>query len=88
VCPLYLGGDRGYSIAGGDWHRTHAAAEHHQSDGARRGTQLDAAGRLPPRGGERTHLRRVHFRTSTEVGTDMGKKLGEFVAAKYLQPLK
>jgi hypothetical protein len=30
----------------------------------------------------------VHFRTSTEVGTDMGKKLGEFVAAKYLQPLK
>lgn len=30
----------------------------------------------------------VHYRTSTEVGTDMGKKIGEFVVAKYLQPLK
>ena len=30
----------------------------------------------------------VHYRTSTEVGTEMGKKLGQLVAAKYLQPLK
>ena len=30
----------------------------------------------------------VHYRTSTEVGTDMGKKLGQLVAAKYFQPLK
>ena len=30
----------------------------------------------------------VHYRTSTEVGTEMGKKLGELVAAKYLQSLK
>jgi hypothetical protein len=30
----------------------------------------------------------VHYRTSTEVGTDMGKKLGRLVAAKYFQPLK
>jgi hypothetical protein len=27
----------------------------------------------------------VHYRTSTEVGTDMGKKIGEFAAAKYLK---
>lgn len=30
----------------------------------------------------------VHYRTSTEVGTDMGKKIGELVAAKYFQPSK
>ncbi|MGE0822946.1 MAG: vanadium-dependent haloperoxidase [Candidatus Binatia bacterium] len=30
----------------------------------------------------------VHYRTSTEVGTDMGKKLGQLVAAKYFQPAK
>jgi hypothetical protein len=30
----------------------------------------------------------VHYRTSTEVGTAMGKKIGEWVAAKSLQPLK
>jgi hypothetical protein len=30
----------------------------------------------------------VHYRTSTEVGTDMGKKLGQLVAAKYFQPRK
>ena len=30
----------------------------------------------------------VHYRTSTEVGTDMGKKIGQLVAAKYFQPLK
>ena len=30
----------------------------------------------------------VHYRTSTEVGTAMGKKIGEWAAAKYLQPLK
>ncbi len=28
----------------------------------------------------------VHYRTSTEVGTDMGKKIGKLVAAKYFQP--
>ncbi|NOT56936.1 MAG: vanadium-dependent haloperoxidase [Deltaproteobacteria bacterium] len=30
----------------------------------------------------------VHYRTSTEVGTEMGKKIGQLVAAKYFQPLK
>jgi len=30
----------------------------------------------------------VHYRTSTEVGTDMGKKLGQLMAAKYFQPRK
>ena len=30
----------------------------------------------------------VHYRTSTEVGTAMGKQIGELVAAKYLRPLK
>jgi hypothetical protein len=30
----------------------------------------------------------VHYRTSTEVGTAMGKKVGEWAAAKSLQPLK
>jgi len=30
----------------------------------------------------------VHYRTSTEVGTDMGKKIGQLVAAKYFQSLK
>jgi hypothetical protein len=30
----------------------------------------------------------MHYRTSTEVGTDMGKKLGQLVAAKYFQPPK
>jgi hypothetical protein len=30
----------------------------------------------------------VHYRNSTEVGTEMGKKLGEWVASKYLQPVK
>jgi hypothetical protein len=30
----------------------------------------------------------VHYRTSTEVGTDMGKKIGQLVAAKYFQPRK
>jgi membrane-associated phospholipid phosphatase len=30
----------------------------------------------------------VHYRTSTEVGTAMGKQVGELVAAKYLRPLK
>ena len=28
----------------------------------------------------------VHYRTSTEVGTAMGKQIGELAAAKYLQP--
>jgi hypothetical protein len=27
----------------------------------------------------------VHYRTSTDVGTDMGKKIGEFAALKYLK---
>lgn len=27
----------------------------------------------------------VHYRNSTEVGTDMGKKIGEFTASKYLK---
>jgi hypothetical protein len=30
----------------------------------------------------------VHYRNSTEVGTAMGKKVGELAVAKYLQPLK
>jgi PAP2 superfamily len=30
----------------------------------------------------------VHYRNSTEVGSAMGKKIGELVAAKYLQPGK
>jgi hypothetical protein len=30
----------------------------------------------------------VHYRTSTEVGTEMGKKIGKLVAAKYFPPLK
>jgi hypothetical protein len=30
----------------------------------------------------------VHYRTSTEVGTAMGKKIGEWAAAKSLRPLK
>ncbi|MEO8573539.1 MAG: vanadium-dependent haloperoxidase [Pyrinomonadaceae bacterium] len=30
----------------------------------------------------------VHFRTSTEVGTAMGRKVGKLAAAKYLQPIK
>jgi hypothetical protein len=29
----------------------------------------------------------VHYRNSTEVGTAMGKKIGEWAAAKYLRPL-
>jgi PAP2 superfamily len=30
----------------------------------------------------------VHYRTSTEVGTAMGKQIGELAVAKYLRPLK
>jgi hypothetical protein len=30
----------------------------------------------------------VHYRNSTEVGTDMGKKIGQLVVAKYFQSLK
>ena len=30
----------------------------------------------------------VHYRTSTEVGTAMGKQIGALAVAKYLQPLK
>jgi hypothetical protein len=30
----------------------------------------------------------VHYRTSTEVGTAMGQKIGELAATKSLQPLK
>ncbi len=30
----------------------------------------------------------VHYRTSTEVGTAMGKQIGALAAAKYLRPLK
>ena len=30
----------------------------------------------------------VHYRNSTEVGTAMGKQIGELAAAKYLQPRK
>jgi PAP2 superfamily len=30
----------------------------------------------------------VHYRNSTEVGTAMGKQVGELAAAKYLRPLK
>lgn len=30
----------------------------------------------------------VHFRTSTEVGTAMGEKIGALAAAKYLQPAR
>jgi hypothetical protein len=30
----------------------------------------------------------VHYRNSTEVGTAMGKQIGELAVAKYLQPLK
>jgi hypothetical protein len=30
----------------------------------------------------------AHYRTSTEVGTAMGKQIGALVAAKYLLPLK
>ena len=28
----------------------------------------------------------VHYRNSTQVGTAMGKQIGELVAAKYLKP--
>jgi hypothetical protein len=27
----------------------------------------------------------VHYRTSTEVGTELGRKVGELAAAKYLR---
>jgi hypothetical protein len=27
----------------------------------------------------------VHYRNSTEVGNDMGQKIGEFAVAKYLK---
>ena len=27
----------------------------------------------------------VHYRTSTEVGTDMGEQIGELAEAKYLR---
>jgi hypothetical protein len=30
----------------------------------------------------------VHYRTSTEVGTAMGKQIGALIVAKYLRPLK
>ncbi|MGZ5381965.1 MAG: hypothetical protein ACXWFQ_08885 [Thermoanaerobaculia bacterium] len=30
----------------------------------------------------------VHYRTSTEVSTAMGKQIGELAAAKYLRPQK
>ena len=30
----------------------------------------------------------VHYRTSTEVGTAMGKQIGGLAAATYLRPLK
>jgi hypothetical protein len=30
----------------------------------------------------------VHFRTSTEVGADMGRQVGQLAAARYLQPLE
>ncbi len=30
----------------------------------------------------------VHYRNSTEVGTAMGKQIGELAAAKYLRPRK
>ena len=30
----------------------------------------------------------VHYRNSTEVGTEMGKRIGELAAQKYLRPLK
>ena len=30
----------------------------------------------------------VHYRNSTEVGTAMGKQIGELAAAKYLRPLR
>jgi hypothetical protein len=30
----------------------------------------------------------VHFRTSTEVGTAMGRKIGELAASKYLRPAR
>lgn len=30
----------------------------------------------------------VHYRTSTEVGTAMGKRIGELAVAKYLRPVK
>jgi hypothetical protein len=30
----------------------------------------------------------VHYRNSTEVGTAMGKQIGEMAVTKYLQPLK
>jgi hypothetical protein len=30
----------------------------------------------------------VHYRTSTEVGTAMGRQIGELAAAKYLRPLQ
>jgi VCPO second helical-bundle domain len=30
----------------------------------------------------------VHYRNSTEVGTAMGKQIGELAAAKHLRPLK
>jgi hypothetical protein len=29
----------------------------------------------------------VHYRTSTEVGTAIGKQIGELAVAKYLRPL-
>lgn len=28
----------------------------------------------------------VHYRTSTEVGTEMGRQIGRLAAAKYLKP--
>lgn len=30
----------------------------------------------------------VHYRTSTEVGADMGRQVGQLAAARYLQPLE
>jgi hypothetical protein len=30
----------------------------------------------------------VHYRTSGEVGAEMGRKIGEYAAANYMRPVK
>jgi hypothetical protein len=30
----------------------------------------------------------IHYRFSTKVGTDMGRKVADYTAQNYLQPLK
>ena len=50
------------------------------------GTELENRRRLRAGSRERACLRRgVHFRNSTEVGTALGKQVGAFAVAKFLQ---